>query len=354
MTPKKAPTTMSPGPSQAPTRTGILATGNWIIDHVKIVDRFPEQDALATILSESRGTGGSPYNLLVDLAKLGAHFPLEAAGLVGDDPDGHSILADCRTLGIDASRMHTTAAAGTSYTDVITVRDTGRRTFFHYRGANALLGHEHIDLPSSRAAILHLGYLLLLDRLDQLAPDGTTAAARLLRHAGDLGFRVSLDVVSEDSDRFAGVVTPALPHVDYLLVNEFEAGRSTGVQVTVDGVVRFDRLAEAAGKLLAAGVRQWVVIHCPDGALARHAGGAQAVHGSVRVPAGRIAGTAGAGDAFAAGMLLGLHHGLAIDACLRQAVCAAASCLFDATCTNGILPLADCLRLGDEFGFREP
>ncbi len=345
---------MTPGPSQAPTRTGILATGNWIIDHVKIVDRFPEQDALATILSESRGTGGSPYNLLVDLAKLGAHFPLEAAGLVGDDPDGHSILADCRALGIDASRMHTTAAAGTSYTDVITVRDTGRRTFFHYRGANALLGGEHINLPSSRASIFHLGYVLLLDRLDELAPDGTTGAARLLRHARDLGFRTSLDVVSEDSDRFAAVVTPALPHVDFLFVNEFEAGRCTGVAVNADGKVSFERLAEAARRLLAAGVREWVVIHCPEGALARHAGGAEAVHGSVRVPAARIAGTAGAGDAFAAGMLLGLHDGRAIDACLRMAACAAAASLSHPTCTEGTLPLPECLRLGDELGFRTP
>src|SRR4030095_3381896 len=66
-------------------RTGILAGGNWIIDHVKIIDVWPEQDALANIFSRSRGTGGSPYNVLVDLAKLGVQFPLEAVGLVGDE-----------------------------------------------------------------------------------------------------------------------------------------------------------------------------------------------------------------------------------------------------------------------------
>ena len=62
-------------------RAGLLAAGNWIIDHVKIIDRFPEQDTLASILSRSRGTGGSPYNVLVGLAKLGAAFPLEAVAL---------------------------------------------------------------------------------------------------------------------------------------------------------------------------------------------------------------------------------------------------------------------------------
>ena len=63
-------------------RTGILAGGNWIVDSVKIIDTYPQQDALANILSTSRGTGGSPFNLLVDLASLGAKFPLAAVGLV--------------------------------------------------------------------------------------------------------------------------------------------------------------------------------------------------------------------------------------------------------------------------------
>lgn len=337
-----------------PHRAGIFAGGNWIIDHVKILDHFPDQDTLASILGESRGTGGSPYNILIDLAKLGAAFPLEGAGLVGDDPDGRAILDDCRTFGIDSSQIRATDRAGTSYTDVMTVRATGRRTFFHSRGANALLGEEHFNLAASNAAIFHLGYLLLLDRLDEIGPDGTTGAARLLEQARATGFRTSLDVVSEDSDRFPAVVTPALPHVDYLIINEFEAGRSTGVEVSVDGAVRFDRLAEAAAKLIEAGVREWVVIHCPEGALARHAGGEHALHGSVRVPAGQIAGSAGAGDAFAAGVLLGLHERRPIGDCLRFGVCAAASNLTDPTCTGGILPLAECLRRGEQLGFRVP
>src|SRR6202043_3167937 len=36
----------------------------------------------------------------------------------------------------------------TSNTDVMNVERTGRRTFFHQRGVNALLGPESIDLAS--------------------------------------------------------------------------------------------------------------------------------------------------------------------------------------------------------------
>ena len=95
-------------------RRGLLAGGNWIIDHVKIVDRFPAQDALASILGESRGTGGTPYNLLLDLAMMGAPFPLEGIGLVGDDADGRSIRQDCADHGIDAAQLRVTAKAATS------------------------------------------------------------------------------------------------------------------------------------------------------------------------------------------------------------------------------------------------
>ena len=51
-------------------RRGVAGAGNWIIDQVKVVDRFPEEERLAIILEESRGTGGAPYNVLVGLRAL--------------------------------------------------------------------------------------------------------------------------------------------------------------------------------------------------------------------------------------------------------------------------------------------
>lgn len=339
-------------PSDSSPRNGILAGGNWIIDHVKLIDHFPAQDTLANILEESEGSGGSPYNILVDLAKLGATFPLQAAGLVGADKDGRTIRSDCAGHGIDTKALRVTEAAPTSYTDVMTVRESGRRTFFHCRGANALLDESHFVLGDSDAKIFHLGYLLLLDRLDRMDAEGRTGASRLLEQATRHGFKTSADLVSEDSDRFAAVVRPVLPHLDYLILNEFEASRSTGVEVATAGEIDLGKLRLAAESLIESGVREWVVIHFPDGAFARHSSGREAMHGSVRLPAEFIKGAAGAGDAFAAGALLGLHDGLPIAECLRIAVCAAASNLSHPTCTGGILPLADCLRLGETHGFR--
>jgi sugar/nucleoside kinase (ribokinase family) len=66
-----------------------------------------------------------------------------------------------------------------------------------------------------------------------------------------------------------------------------------------------------------------------------------------------IAGTAGAGDAFCAGVLLGLHEGWELKRCLEAGVCAAGASLSEPSCTAGMKPLAACLALAKKFKFRK-
>src|SRR6266540_3857840 len=334
-------------------RSGLLAGGNWIVDQVKIIDVYPQPEQLANIGSQAQGTGGAPYNVLIDLAKLGVSFPLSAAGLVGKDAFGQFILNDCKKHKIDTRFLRVTTGAPTSYTDVMTEMTGGRRTFFHHRGANALWDGAEVDFTKINARIFHLGYLLLLDRLD--APDkrlGTKAAA-LLATAQEAGLKTSVDVVSEDSDRFAKVVAPALKHVDYCIVNEIEAGKTTGFRVRQPDA-RLDTVAlrHAAGALLQMGVRELVVVHFPEGGFARTRKGEDHWQSSVNLPAKCIAGTAGAGDAFCAGVLLGLHEGWDLGRCLETGVCVAAASLSDPTCTGGIQPLKATLDLAKKYRFR--
>src|SRR5690348_2987678 len=212
-------------------RSGLLAGGNWIIDQVKMIDIYPQPEQLGNIRSQSQGTGGAPYNVLIDLAKSGAPFPLLAAGLVGHDSLGEQILDDCRAHGIEVRHLARTPKAPTSYTDVMTEQGHGRRTFFHARGANALWRGADLDFSRTRARIFHLGYLLLLDALDEPDAKFGTKAARLLAQAQAAGVKTSVDVVSEDSDRFAKIVNPSLRHVDYCILNEIEAGKTTGFKL---------------------------------------------------------------------------------------------------------------------------
>lgn len=335
-------------------RSGILAGGNWIVDHVKILDGWPPQDALANILSESWGNGGSPYNILKNLAKLTASFPLAAVGLVGDDADGDRVVEDCRQHAIDTTQLRRTANAATAYSDVMTDRSTGRRTFFHQRGANALLAPEHFDFSTTSAKIFHLGYLLLLDSLDQVE-EGKPRAVDVFRRARAAGLLTSLDCVSENSDRFDRVVKPVLPEIDVLFVNDFEAEKITGIALRPGSgeAIHRRQIEDAAQALIDLGVRQWVIIHFPEAAYAVGPSGAGFWQASLKVVDSSIKGAAGAGDAFASGVLHELHEGRPIADALLLGVCTAASSLSDATCSDGVLPVHECLQLHAQFGTRE-
>jgi sugar/nucleoside kinase (ribokinase family) len=333
-------------------RRGLLAGGNWIVDHVKVIDAWPPEDSLANILSQSWGNGGSPYNVLKDLARLGAQFPLEAIGLVGDDASGRLIRDDCRAHHIDTAQLAVTSSAATSYTDVMTAKSTGRRTFFHQRGANALLAPEHFDFLHTRARRFHLGYALLLDTLDAPGADGAPRLAEVFAKARAAGLATSLDCVSDNSDRFHAVVAPVLPSVDVLFANDFEAGKLTGLLLRTGAALDCRAVEQAARSLVRIGVREWALIHFPEGACACSADGGILWQPSVNVPAASIAGLAGAGDAFAAGVLYGCHEDWPMARSLQFGVCAAATSLYHPTCSESVRPAVECLALGERLGFR--
>jgi sugar/nucleoside kinase (ribokinase family) len=334
-------------------RSGILAAGNWIVDHLKLIDTWPSEETLAIIGREAKGMGGAPLNVLAGIARLGAKFPLSAAGIIGQDPAGDWILEQCEKHRINTRLVTRTDQAPTSYTDVMTVERTGRRTFFHQRGANALLGPESIDLASSSAKLFHLGYLLLLDRLDQPGNNKDTAAAELLDQASRLGFITSIDTVSEESDRYARIVLPALPYVDLIFLNEFEAGRVFSTDIRVNGEIDAKVLLKTAAALVRAGVRQWVIIHFPEGVLAVSKQNRIIFQPSVQFPKEKIVGSTGAGDAIAAGIFFGFHDDLPMERCLEIGVCAAAASLRHPGATEGMEAAEECLQLGQQFGFRE-
>ena len=329
-----------------PNRSGILAAGNFTMDYVKRIDRWPEQDTLASILDESRGNGGGPYNLLKDLVALGFQAPLEACGLVGDDANGALIRQDCEQLGIVTTQLRTTTDAPTSYTDAMTVTATGRRTFFHQRGANALLSPEHIDLEQSNAKIFYLAYLMLLDAMDVLE-DGITGTSQTLEQARALGFITAVDSVSANLDSFPAIAKAALPHADIFFANELEASGLLGTKV--DATAR--GLEKAALSIAELGCPGYVVLHCSAGACVANAEKVMAIQASVNLPQSFIKGATGAGDAFAAGFLFAFHNKQTLESCFELAVCCAASSLQDVTSSAGVKTAKGCLELGKIHGY---
>lgn len=70
--------------------------------------------------------------------------------------------------------------------------------------------------------MLHIGYILLLDRFDEADPEYGTVMARFLREVQGRGIRTSIDVVSDSSANYAEKILPALRYCNYAIVNEIE------------------------------------------------------------------------------------------------------------------------------------
>jgi len=329
-------------------RHGLAAAGNWLRDRIKVVERFPREEALALIEEETEGNGGGPYNLLVNLSRLGAEFPLEGLGLLGRDANAEAIMEDCERYGIGTERLRRHPGESTSYTIVVSVRTTGKRTFFHYPGSNALLSENDISLKGLPARYFYLGYLGMLDSLDIPGQDGETGAARVLRAAGREGMITVADLVSLESAEGGKKIRPCLPHVDLLFLNEIEAGVLLGEEIAPGE----PSMKAAAKHILELGVRQAVLLHHADGVVACDREGKCLRQGSVRLPETMVGGAAGAGDALAAGVLLGMHEGWSMEHSLELGVCAAAMSLRATTCSEGIEPWRECLNLGRQYGYR--
>ena len=322
-------------------RRGIISAGNWLSDTIKFISHYPAVGNLVTIEKIDQGFGGCAHNVLADLARMQTGIPLYAGGCVGKDALGDEIFSTCEKLGIDAEGICRVDAA-TSYTDVMADMSNGTRTFFHHRGANALFGPEHIEKITAEAKIFHLGYLLLLDRMDAKDEEYGIVAARVLDGLQKRGYKTSVDVVSEEGNRFREVILPCLPYMDYFIVNEVEAGACVGRNLRDEaGNILLDEVKAAARFLMDKGVSEAVAIHFPEGGFALRKSGEECYEPSFRVEPKDIVSSVGAGDAFCAAMLYALHEELSLSKSLRVANAAARFNLFSATSTDGAPTVAE-------------
>ncbi|MDR3514247.1 MAG: carbohydrate kinase family protein [Azospirillaceae bacterium] len=334
------------------TRGGILCAGCWLVDNNKTITRWPEEETLTTVTACRVDGGGPAHNMAIDLARLGAAFPLWALGAIGDDEAGRQLSGWCRAHQIDTSHLRVTGAAGTAYTDVMTDQSTGRRTFFHFQGANALLSPDDFDFTDLPARIMHLGAPGIHQRMDAPCAGDANGWVTVLRRAQAAGLRTNLEMISSTPAEIRRLVQPCLAHLDSLIINDFEAGALTGLAVVRDGHCDARVAREAAAALIAAARADLVVIHFPEGCVAATRDGTVAVHPSLRVPPEVIQGANGAGDAFAAGVLWGVHQDWALDDSLVLGLCAAASALCSVSTTGSVAPVAECLALPARWGWR--
>jgi ribokinase len=283
----------------------ILVVGSANVDFTIAAPRLPVPGETVTNGTLLVNHGGKGANQAVAARRLGADVRL--IGCVGRDASGAAIRAGLAAEGIAVDGVVDTPAAATG-TALIVVDPAGRNQITVAPGANRAL--TVADVEAREADFTWADVVLCQLEIPLACVD---AALKLARAHGALSILNPAPVPEEPLELLA--------LVDYLTPNEGEAARLAGV--TGEGP---DDALEAARILRAAGARTVVVTLGEHGALAV---GAETETVRIAALSVKVVDTTAAGDAFNAGLGVGLAEGRAPGEALRFASAVAAL-----TCTR--------------------
>lgn len=281
----------------------VSVIGLYILDVLgRPVDAIPAGGNVDFIDEIRLTVAGTAGGTVVDLAKLG--LDCLAVGAVGDDEKADFMLSTMQKFGIDTSAMQQIAGVPSSAT-ILNIRRNGERPALHARGAS-----DHFDVPPEAydvvlaPPIIHLGGTGLLRKLD-----GEPSRV-LLAEAKKRGRTVTFDLIAANSETIRQV-EPLLPYIDYFMPSIEEACAMSG-QTTKEDAAKF---------FLDRGVKACVFTLGGDGAFYADDKGERVSRPAYAID---VVDTTGCGDAFDAGYIAALHHGMDLEERLRFAQAAAA------------------------------
>jgi sugar/nucleoside kinase (ribokinase family) len=279
-------------------------------------------------------TGGMCLNNSIDCRKMGAQYPIRVIGKIGSDDNGRRIRDALRKNSLSDEYLVETPDHPTSVTHVLYVKDsqeTINRTFRYYFGAMGSFGPGDIDFDVLRdLKIVMMGYGLLMPLFDRVDHDYGTCFGPVLERIQGMGITTCLDFVTPKRDRWwkFNRFRETIRWVDILSIGEDQAEGITGF---TDETKAVRSLVDDYGVRIA-------VVHCGDrGAnylFSRSTG--LIIQRIFDVPPEEYAGNTGAGDAFTAGLLHGIHNGWDLPKCLKFATAAAAISLGSLTTTDAM------------------
>ena len=318
-------------------RRGVVGLGIWCVDTTYKIDYLPERGKLESIKGQYQCVGGGPNNVLTNLSSLGFKYNLIAMGSIGNDDNSKLIKNHCRSNGIISKYLSVSSNIPTSYSLCMSEKQN-ERTFLYYSGANNLLDIEHFRLSklSNYPKILYVGYLSLLGRLDEFSGK-ETRLCKVLKESRKKDIINIIDLASNNIPNFQKIIFSALPYTDYLLLNEIEAQLLFKKKI-INSKNRLDKklIINLSRKIFQKGLQRAFIIHSPYESL--YISKKDIYHSqSPKIQKKNIKNAVGAGDAFCAGFIFGVHEDWDIEVTLRKSH-AAGSAMMKIDSSSGNLP----------------
>jgi sugar/nucleoside kinase (ribokinase family) len=333
-------------------RRGFVTGGCWCVDRNRTIPFWPKEDMSVLTSAPIMRGGGSACNFAIDIRRLDPQMWVETIGLVGDDQEGRFLRAEATRYGIGTTGLKTTSDAPTHSTDAFQSLESGRRTHIFHDGTSGLLSPDCFRFEDTSGSVLHLGLPGVHARMDAPWQGDPNGWVTVLRQAQAAGLSTNLELVTVSADRLAALAVPCLPHLDTLIVNDFEIGAIAGIKTTDDHATEVDACKRAARQVLERGSMEVVVVHFVGGAILVARDGTLLFKPSVNVPPEAFKGANGAGDAFAAGFLLARHDNRDFESALTLAHATAAACLRSITTVDSVGSVSECLDLAASWGWR--
>tara|TARA_Y100000996_G_scaffold414045_1_gene403854 strand:+ start:4083 stop:5057 length:975 start_codon:yes stop_codon:yes gene_type:complete len=316
---------------------GIVGLGMWCVDTTYKINKLPERGKLEPIIDKFQCVGGGPCNVLTDLYSLGFKSKMIAMGSVGIDANASFIKRHCKANGITTNYLVSNSKVPTSQTICMTEQQK-ERTFLYYSGANELLDKKHFRLKELKKnpKLLYVGYITLLGKLDSFTGKETRLNT-VLKEAKRNNLINVLDLVSNNDPNFKKIVYSALPFTDYLLLNEIEAQLLFNKKVIKSNNTMDRKLIRSLSKkVFQKGLQKAIIIHSPKESL--YLSRNKIYHTkSLNVPKQQIKNSVGAGDAFCASFLYGIHENWNIQKTLIKSHAAGAA-MMKIDASSGYLP----------------
>lgn len=333
---------------------GVAVAGSLVADVLKMIRYYPEKGMLSDISDVSYGIGGCVSNTAVGVKKLDPSIEVKSVGLVGKDDKGQFLKEKLQEYGINTSLIQETDSSETSFSDVMTVKETGERTFFHHRGACCAFDEDTLSLDKLDADLVLLGYGGLLDALNLPDEQFGTKLEKCFYDMKQKGIETAMDVASlKDQEEMQKLVVPSLKYVDYLIVNEIESGMIAGISPRdEEGHLIPGALEAICRKIMSLGVGKCCVIHAPEVGCAVDSTGKYYEEQSLKLPKGYIVGAVGAGDAFCAGILYSIYRRLPVQEALKIGASSAAANLSAEDSVSGLRSVEEVKELYEKYSVK--